>query len=86
MTQSEKEALLRDYAACQITWRELQERGFTDYIEVLGGLGDLGLRPPMARMIGPNVEARQRGLALLQRALEAEVQKEAQEPANNKPE
>ena len=32
-------------------------------------LGDLGLRPPIAPMVGPNVEARQRGIKLLQEAL-----------------
>ncbi len=61
----DRDSLLRAYATSEITWRELQDLGFDDYIEVLGGLGELGLRPPMARMIGPNVEARRRGLALL---------------------
>ena len=61
----DRESLLRAYAKSEITWRELQDRGFEDHVQVLGGLGELGLRPPMARMIGPNVEARRRGLALL---------------------
>jgi hypothetical protein len=67
--QPDRETLLRAYAKSEITWRELQDLGFEDYVQVLGGLGELGLRPPMARMIGPNVEARQRGLALLRNHL-----------------
>lgn len=63
------EALLRDYAAGRVTWRELRERGFDDYVQVLGGLGELGLRPPMAAMAGPNLEARVRGRALVARLL-----------------
>jgi len=66
---SEREALLRLYAARGVSWRELRERGFADYIEVLGGLGELGLRPPVAPMEGPNREARERGRALIREAL-----------------
>lgn len=69
MATSEKSDLLRRYAANDITWRELQERGFADYVEVLGGLGELGLRPPIAPMTGPNVAARQRGIAIIEEAL-----------------
>jgi hypothetical protein len=65
----EREVLIRQYAAGEITWRALRERGFADYVEVLGGLGELGLRPPVAAMTGPNVAARQRGQALLRRLL-----------------
>ena len=68
MQPEERVFLLRQYAAGDITWRELQERGFADYVQVLGGLGELGLRPPMARMIGPNVAARERGRELLRAA------------------
>ena len=66
-----REQLLRGYAAGDVTWRELQRRGFDDYIEVLGGLGALGLRPPIARMIGPNVEARERSRARVAALLKA---------------
>ncbi len=65
----ERKRLLEDYAACRITWHELQERGFAAYLEVLGGLGELGLRPPIAPMEGPNLAARERGLALLRQVL-----------------
>lgn len=71
MTDSEKEALIRQYAAGDVTWHTLRERGFEDYIQVLGALGELGLRPPMAPMEGPNVEARERGRAIIRRALQA---------------
>ena len=40
-----------------------------NYLDVLTELGKLGLRPPVAPMDGPNVEARQRGRALLRQAL-----------------
>ena len=69
MDSDQRSILLRAYAAREITWRELQERGFADYIEVLGGLCELGLRPPVAPMEGPNREARERGSAILRRAL-----------------
>ena len=71
MTENEREQLIRQYAAGEITWRALQERGFDNYVQVLGALGDFGLRPPVAPMEGPNVEARQRGRALIREALRA---------------
>ena len=61
--------LLQDYAACRVSWHELQQRGFANYLEVLAGLGEMGLRPPIAPMEGPNVAARRRGIALLQQVL-----------------
>lgn len=71
MDKEQREALLRLYAVGGVTWRELRERGFEDYIEVLGGLGEFGLRPPIARMEGPNVAARERGRAIIREALRA---------------
>ena len=68
-TDETREVLLRRYALGGVTWHELRERGFEDYVEVLGGLGELGLRPPIAPMEGPNREARERGRALLRRLL-----------------
>jgi hypothetical protein len=68
---AERERLIRQYAAGEMSWRALNERGFDDYIQVLGALGELGLRPPVAAMEGPNVEARTRGRALLRDALKA---------------
>ena len=65
----ERETLLRAYAAGDITWHDMRQRGFDDYIQVLGGLGELGLRPPVAPMTGPNIEARLRGIALVREAL-----------------
>ena len=69
MESSEREALLRLYAARGVSWHELRERGFANYIEVLGGLGELGLRPPVAPMEGPSREARERGCAVIREAL-----------------
>ena len=71
ITKAEREKLIRLYAAGEISWHELRERGFDDYVQVLGVLGELGLRPPVAPMEGPNVEARRRGLAMLRAALQA---------------
>jgi hypothetical protein len=67
-----RETLLRAYAAGTVTWHELRERGFDDYIQVLGGLGELGLRPPIAPMSGPNRAARERGRAIIREALQAQ--------------
>ncbi len=61
--------MLRGYAAGSVTWRALQDQGFEDYIQVLAGLAELGLRPPLAPMEGPNMEARRRGRALVERLL-----------------
>ncbi len=67
--------MIRQYSAGQISWRELRERGFDNYVQVLGGLGEFGLRPPVAPMEGPNREARERGLRIIREAL----------PANGRP-
>lgn len=70
MTQNEKEALLRQYAAGEISWTLLRGRGIENYRDVLAGLGFLGLRPHAAPMEGPNVEARLRGRAIIRQALQ----------------
>jgi hypothetical protein len=71
MQPDERQSLIRQYAADRITWHELRERGFDDYVQVLAGLGELGLRPPIAPMVGPNRAARERGRALIPEALRA---------------
>ncbi|PPQ35095.1 hypothetical protein [Rhodopila globiformis] len=68
---TDKETLIRQYAAGDLTWHALQERGFNDYIQVLAALGELGLRPPIAPMTGPNRAARERGRAMIRDALRA---------------
>ena len=45
MAETEKQELIRKYAAGEVTWHSLQERGFADYVEALAGLGEIGLRP-----------------------------------------
>jgi hypothetical protein len=69
MTETDTQKLIRPYATGEITWSALRKRGFDNYLDVLTELGKLGLRPPVAPMDGPNVEARQRGRALLRQAL-----------------
>ncbi len=69
MPESERQKMIRQYAAGDITWRVLRESGFENYVEVLAALGELGLRPPVAPMVGPNVEARRRGRAIIREAL-----------------
>ena len=71
MADIDKEKLIRQYAAGKITWHALRERGFEDYVQVLAALGEFGLRPPVAAMEGPNVEARKRGRAIIREALKA---------------
>ena len=66
-----RDALIRAYAAGEASWRDLQWQGFDDFVEVLAGLDERGLAPPVAPMAGPNVEARRRGLAMLRSALAA---------------
>jgi hypothetical protein len=69
MPEGENEKLIRQYAAGEVTWSTLRRRGFENYVDVLAELGKLGLHQPVAPMEGPNVEARQRGRALLRQAL-----------------
>jgi hypothetical protein len=71
VTQNERDKLIRQYAAGEITWSALRERGFENYLQVLGALGERGLRLPMAPMDGPNVAARERGRAFIREALRA---------------
>ena len=52
-----------------MTWSLLHERGLDNHADVLGGLGALGLRPPMAPMDGPNRAARERARAMIREAL-----------------
>jgi len=72
MDAPERDTLIRRYAAGDISWYELRERGFEDFVQVLGALGELGLRQPVAPMEGPNVEARERGRAIIREALRAQ--------------
>ena len=69
MVESDKERLIRRYAAGEVTWHALRELGFDNYVQVLGALGELGLRPPVADLGGPNAAARLRGSAILREAL-----------------
>jgi hypothetical protein len=54
MAESTKQKLIRQHAAGDVTWHSCQEQGFADYVEVLGGLGELGLRPPVASIVLPS--------------------------------
>jgi hypothetical protein len=72
MTETEKETLIRQYAAGELTWHSLREQGLEDYVQVLGALGELGPRPPIAPIEGPNREARERGRAIIRDALQAQ--------------
>lgn len=66
---AERETLIRRYAAGEMTWRALSGAGLDNYRDVLAGLGQLGLRPPIAPMEGPNVELRHRARAIIREAL-----------------
>lgn len=72
MTDIDQDKLIRQYAAGEITWHTLQECGFDNYVQVLGALGERGLRQPIAPMDGPNVAARERGRAVIREALRAQ--------------
>lgn len=53
-----KEDLLRNYAELKTSLSVLLDRGFSDFIEVLAGLHELGLRAPIAPLTGPSAESR----------------------------
>jgi hypothetical protein len=42
MTDDEREALIRRYAAGAITWHALQHLGFENYVQVLGRSANWG--------------------------------------------
>ncbi len=48
MDADEKDTSIRAYANSEVSWRSLQDRGFSNYLEVLAGLGksDCARRPP----------------------------------------
>jgi hypothetical protein len=69
---SGRDDLLRRYASGSLGWTALRNKGFDSYVDVLAGLGALGLRPPLAEMIGPNVASREKGRAMLRSLLEAQ--------------
>lgn len=69
MTENEKEALILRYAAGEVTWQAMRAQGFATYLDVLTGLGRLGLRPPVAPMDGPNAEGRRHARHLVREAL-----------------
>lgn len=69
MTENERDKLIRQYAAGEVTWSSLRRRGFDSYLDVLAALGERDLRPPVAPMTGPNVEARQRGIGFVRQRL-----------------
>jgi hypothetical protein len=66
-----QEHMLRLYAARETTWFALRDHGFDNYRQVLAGLGELGLRPPVAPLEGPNAAKRREGRAMLRAALKA---------------
>lgn len=69
LQDSESGALLRRYADGTLDWSSLRRSGIDNYADVLAGLGALGLRPPLADMIGPNVASREKGRAILRTLL-----------------
>ena len=69
MTHAERETLPRQYAAGEIAWAALRRRGVDNYRDVLAGLGQLQLRPPVAPMDGPNLALRARARQVIRDAL-----------------
>ena len=66
------ESQIRRYAAGDLAWKDMRDKGVS-YQEVLAGLGELGLRPPVASLDGPNGENLRRGLTALRGALRAQA-------------
>lgn len=57
--------LLIAYAEGRMSIQDLRHAGFERTTEILDGLVELGLRPPMAEMTGPNVASRLAGIERL---------------------
>ncbi|MCL5405765.1 MAG: hypothetical protein M1398_03445 [Deltaproteobacteria bacterium] len=60
---------LRKYTAGEITRWKMRKSGFENYLHVLGGPGELELRPPVLPLDGLNRAARKRGRAAIREAL-----------------
>lgn len=56
IVKPEVEQLVRDYADGKVSWQTVRNRGFDNYLDLLG---ELGLRPPRAplQVEGPAREA-----------------------------
>ncbi len=61
--------IAKAYAAGEISFREVQDRGIFRYTELLALLADLNLRPPIAPDGGPNAESRAEGMRRLEKIL-----------------
>ena len=71
MTDTDKEKLIRQYAAGEITWHACASAALTITCKCSARLASSACGPPVAAMEGPNVEARQRGRAVIREALRA---------------
>ena len=60
-----RRALALRYARGEMSIHELRRAGHESMIELLSDLAELGKRPPLAAMVGPNVETRRAGLERL---------------------
>jgi hypothetical protein len=52
MAETGREKLIRQYAAREITWHDLREQGFDNYVQVFGALGDLACDRRLRRWKG----------------------------------
>lgn len=64
-----RQALAKRYAQGDLTIHELRRAGHHRMIELFADLAEIGARPPLASMIGPNVETRLAGLERLRERL-----------------
>ncbi len=66
-----RRALALRYVRGEMSIHELRRAGHSSMIELLSDLAELGERPPLANMVGPNVETRRAGLERLAAVLKA---------------
>lgn len=69
LPQSTRHSLARRYAAGELSIQELRDAGHVRTIGVLADLAELGLRPPVADLDGPNAATRRAGLERLAHVL-----------------
>lgn len=62
---------VRQYATGDLSWRDLQARGFRRYGEVLADLADMHLDVPVMPLEGYNADLRRKGIAWLEEAIDA---------------
>ena len=65
LDEASRRALAKRYAGGELTIQEVRRAGHPRMIELFADLAHIGERPPLAAMVGPNIDTRLAGMARL---------------------